>query len=112
MYLMLFHGRENPDQDMDDWRFNGPIIGDVNISWTYHTIKIHDPRDGDFFFLPIHDDMVVLNGKYYGDFEVVERSDFKKNFQDQVSRVISYRTAKDLVTKQQTNTKICQPQQQ
>src|SRR3546814_15424074 len=27
VYLHLFHGRNSPDQDMDDWGFDGPTIG-------------------------------------------------------------------------------------
>ena len=34
LYLGLFHGREDPRQRMDDWGFNGPMIGP--LQW-FHT---------------------------------------------------------------------------
>lgn len=27
VYLHLFHGRDDPDQEMDDWGFRGPTLG-------------------------------------------------------------------------------------
>ena len=27
MYLRLFHGRTDPQQDMDDWGSDGPVLG-------------------------------------------------------------------------------------
>jgi len=36
LQLRLFHGRADPDEDMDDWGFDGPIIRDiVAIHFTY-----------------------------------------------------------------------------
>ena len=30
MYLRLYHGRSNPDQDMDEWGFVGPTFGPLS----------------------------------------------------------------------------------
>ena len=27
LYIRLFHGRTDPNQDMDDWGFDGPVLG-------------------------------------------------------------------------------------
>ena len=34
MYLRLYHGRTDPNQQMDDWGFGGPIIGPLSCSNT------------------------------------------------------------------------------
>jgi hypothetical protein len=30
VYLHLFHGRKDPDEQMDDWGLEGPVIGPLN----------------------------------------------------------------------------------
>jgi len=40
--LLLFHGRKNPEQDMDDWGFDAPLIrGITSMSCTYGHIRFH-----------------------------------------------------------------------
>lgn len=34
LYVGFYHGRENPDEDLDDWGFDGPVIGP--LQW-WHT---------------------------------------------------------------------------
>ncbi len=43
LYLGLFHGRDTPDADMDDWGFVGPIIGPLEYAHTTYAseIKLH-----------------------------------------------------------------------
>jgi hypothetical protein len=31
LYLELYHGRDNVNDDMDDWGFDGPIIGPLEL---------------------------------------------------------------------------------
>ena len=81
-YIELLHGRKDPEEHMEDWGFNGPIIGPV--SWVHMTYMSHlrfrfnstkaarengfnDPDDHD---LNIVDDMIELDGNYYGDFSI------------------------------------------
>ncbi|HGF1398125.1 TPA: hypothetical protein ACF8SI_003108, partial [Legionella pneumophila] len=41
MKLRLYHGRNNPEQEMDDWGFEGAILNDVDgIIWTYGVPRI------------------------------------------------------------------------
>ena len=34
-YMKLFHGRNTPDEDLDDWGADGPIIGP--LQWVHTT---------------------------------------------------------------------------
>lgn len=69
MYLRLFHGRENPDDEIEDWGLEGPVIGPVYISGTYCSLRVNMEH------LPRIDDMLYYNGIYYGDFEILEKED-------------------------------------
>ena len=82
MYLGLFHGRENPRQKMDDWGFNGPMIGPLrwvhttytkniriefeSVSDAAHILDVHSVEH----FLELNGDLLVFAGKYYGDWTV------------------------------------------
>jgi hypothetical protein len=75
IYLKLMHGRDNPDQQMHDWGFDGPVLGPFEAAhFTYATHVRCFPKgsDGDTEALELcyHDDMLVYQGKYYGDFEI------------------------------------------
>lgn len=76
-YISLFHGRKDPNQDLEGWGEQGPIIGPINISWTYGDIKIHPAnwQDDTFTSLPVVEHMVKLYGMYYGDFEILTAGD-------------------------------------
>src|SRR6266540_2029269 len=39
LYLALFHGRKTPDEDMEDWGFDGPMIGP--LSYVHTTYRSH-----------------------------------------------------------------------
>ena len=77
VFIALYHGRNTADEVLDDWGFNGPIIGPVNVSWTYGNVKLHPVDWSAMEFLPTSDDMVKFEGKYYGDFEIVYADDLK-----------------------------------
>jgi hypothetical protein len=84
LYLELQHGREHPTQPMNGWGFDGPLIGPLNWCHTIYatTVRIEfqsvedelqyfdeacfpDARDMEIF-----EDLLVHNGKYYGDWTV------------------------------------------
>ena len=69
MYLELFHGRNFPDEHLDDWGFEGPIIGPFdNAHGTYTThMKLWSERLQATYEVPFHDDMIEYDGKYFGD---------------------------------------------
>ena len=81
MYLGLFHGRHDPDDQMIDWGFNGPLIGPLEFVHTTYTndIKLGFEKDADakrYFptqiehLLNINGDMVLFADKFYGDWTV------------------------------------------
>jgi hypothetical protein len=72
MYLRLYHGRQDPPEEMDDWGFVGPTFGPLSCYvHTYCcTFRIHDDGSTDELWLPVHDDMIHWDGCFYGDMEV------------------------------------------
>lgn len=75
MYISLYHGRVDPNQNMDFWGTYGPIIGPVNIVVTYGQIKLIDPATDELEFCNLVDGMIYLDGIYYGDMEIWDNSD-------------------------------------
>lgn len=75
LYIRLFHGRDDPEEVLDDWGFDGPLIGPVGITWTYGTVKLHPPSWDDMEFLPTKNGLVAYQGKFYGDFEIFSDGD-------------------------------------
>jgi hypothetical protein len=77
MYLKPLHGRDYPDQQLNDWGFDGPWIGPLEaVHDTYRT-------DTAFYFLDAPEgaeeagpanffvgDLLLVDGKYYGDYEI------------------------------------------
>lgn len=72
MYIGMFHGRKTPDEEVEGWGFNGPVIGP--LKWVHTTYRDHirfchvDDHDG--VDLTFFEDMLMYDGKYYGDFTV------------------------------------------
>lgn len=73
VYLKLLHGRDNPAQDMQDWGYDGPMLGPfeaIHITYRDHIRCI--AKDADEVELGFTDDMLTYQGKHYGDFEIAE----------------------------------------
>jgi hypothetical protein len=75
VYIKLFHGRKDPNQNMDDWGDPGPILGP--FQWVHGTYcndlklgDINSPSDS-LGELPIYKDLVYYDGVFYGDFSVI-----------------------------------------
>lgn len=70
LYIRLFHGRENMDEKLDDWGWEGPILGPYEgIQLTYGThIKMH--KADHFEDLGIAEDLIYYDNYYYGDAEI------------------------------------------
>lgn len=73
MYLELFNGRHSPDEILDDWGFEGPIIGPIDFVHTTYglTVKIslRSSQDGVSIFSTVKECLLVF-GAYYGDWTV------------------------------------------
>lgn len=82
VYLELYHGRQDPKEDLDDWGSEGPILGPLNsVCTTYlQTIRLLRFTDengerlsGDDIvecFMAVYDDMLYYDGVFYGDWAV------------------------------------------
>lgn len=64
--LRLFHGRDDPEANLDDWGFEGPVLGPIDaVQFTYGSIVLYVHPDR--FELPRVDDLLLYDGKFYGD---------------------------------------------
>lgn len=72
MYLRLFHGRTDPNQEMDDWGFAGPVFGPLSCYvHTYCcTFRIHAEAGNEELWLDMHDSMIHWDGCFYGDLTI------------------------------------------
>jgi hypothetical protein len=75
VYLKLLHGRTDPNEQLEDWGFDGPVLGPfeaVHFTYTTHVRCFPKGSDGDAEAIELcyHDDLLVHDGKYYGDFEI------------------------------------------
>jgi hypothetical protein len=95
LYLGLFHGRDAIDEILDDWGFDGPVIGPLDYVHTTYAadvkLRFVDGRDAVRHFpatgfitdlasgrrtpcaeavLSIADDLIVFDGRYFGDWTV------------------------------------------
>lgn len=77
--ISLFHGRNTPTEQLEDWGFLGPIIKNVGFAWTYGCLKIFDIQPdgslGEMILLPQTNGLIALGSKYYGDFELISNTD-------------------------------------
>jgi hypothetical protein len=99
--LSLYHGRNTPNEQLDGWGFDGEIITNIGIGWTYGSIKLLGLNENgecvDMEVLPMVEDMVYFNGKYYGDFEILSMNDPLVNNPDWVK--IDFATAQAIINK-------------
>lgn len=82
LYLGLFHGRNDPDQSLNDWGINGLIIDSLeHVHTTYAThiklefinqadIKKYGFHPGAMIDLDIDSGMVMFQNHWYGDWTV------------------------------------------
>jgi hypothetical protein len=64
--LKLFHGRNSPDDVLDDWGFDGPCLGPFEfLAFTYGSLRL-GTLDPDFFLETV-DDLFFYDGQFYGD---------------------------------------------
>jgi hypothetical protein len=78
VYMELFHGRKDPNQEMDDWGEPGPILECQYVHTTYsHDIKIGDNSPAE---LLIRHGMIYYGGLWYGDWSVfVPSGEFRES---------------------------------
>lgn len=73
LYIRLFHGRADPEQDMDEWGSDGPVLGPYNfVHTTYGSIVRLGCKDDSCDELFLYEDMLYYDGVYYGDWSVFD----------------------------------------
>lgn len=86
LYIRLFHGRIDPEQEMDDWGSDGPVFGPFDFVHTTYTSFVRLGRkDGTCNELNAFQDMLYYDGIYYGDWSIFD-SDVLKKSEFRVSR--------------------------
>lgn len=103
VYLHLFHGRNTPDEDLEDWGFDGGILGpfqylhmtycsDLKFSMEEAAYRKAFPEDTNPYVcegqveghLETTEGLIVYQGKYYGDLSICTRDiliqDFPESF--------------------------------
>ena len=73
VFIHLLHGRDDPDEDLQGWGFTGPILGPfecIHVTYRDHFRCIRSAATGEEIELRFHDDLLVHENKYYGDYEI------------------------------------------
>jgi hypothetical protein len=71
VYIRLFHGRDTPEENLEDWGFDGPVLGPLNWVQTTYRSHIKIGFEGDWIAdLEYVEDLVYYDGKLYGDWSV------------------------------------------
>lgn len=74
LYIRLFHGRDYPEEELDDWGHDGPVLGPFDdMSVTYlSSIRffegIHE------YWVHVENDLFFYDGKYYGDWSIFPKN--------------------------------------
>ena len=84
LYIRLFHGRTDPEQDMDDWGTDGPVFGPYNYvhtTYSHHLKRGKSDNYSDELYVN-QEDLLYYDGVYYGDWsvfdaQVLEKSQFQ-----------------------------------
>ena len=83
IFIHLYHGRKDPEQQMEDWGEDGPVIGPFDwFHGTYFsTFNFGTTKDGALWWLGDNkgfpEGLIYYDGMYYGDFEIVSTDDRK-----------------------------------
>lgn len=75
MYVSFYHGRNTVDQILDNWGEDGPIVGPLEVQWTYGTVKFYYDDEMHHVVTVPDGDMIPIDGKYYADFNVYTDED-------------------------------------
>ncbi len=81
LYIRLFHGRKDPNQDMNEWGSDGPVFGPYDyVHTTYANFIRMGKPDGNCDQLQvIEEDMLYYDNVYYGDWSVFTEKIFSQS---------------------------------
>lgn len=94
LYLGLFHGRVTPDEELNDWGLQGPVLGPI-LSASIgkgESVSVTD-MDGNLIQIPFVEDLLAYNGRYYGDrafFNPKQPVSFKPTHPDLLPMICEY----------------------
>ena len=72
LFLRLYHGRMSPHEKMQQWGTDGPTFGPLKyVHAAYLSTMQIGFLDGERVSFPIVGDLILWEGVYYGDFEVL-----------------------------------------
>jgi len=83
IYIHLYHGRKDPEEKLNDWGKDGPVIGPFDwFHGTYFsTFNFGTCNDDGIWWLSDNPGykhaLIYYDGMYYGDFEIVSQDDRK-----------------------------------
>ena len=90
----LYHGRFDPNEDLEGWGFNGPVLGPfpfyhVTYNSTAHTGDNNMIIAGKEEEIPYWDkeDLIFLYGSYYGDMSIISHDDINISLDDNLSMI-------------------------
>ena len=72
MYLRLFHGRSDPNQDMDEWGSYGPVLGPYELIHSAYAFSLELGNNDTCDELFYHGGMVYYDGIYYANWTVFD----------------------------------------
>ena len=93
IYIQLFHGHHTADEQLEDWGFEGPLLGP--FPWYHITygcdVKLGDDPiivGGEEIEFPVHDSngFIPFLGAFYGDMSIVDGDSILKN-EDSIKRL-------------------------
>ena len=73
-YLMLWHGRTDVTEEMNNWGENGPVFGPFPFFHMTYRCEIAFSQECGHL-LKIVDDLVYYDGVYYGDWSFFDQPD-------------------------------------
>ena len=73
-YLMLWHGRTDRNEEMNNWGEQGPVFGPFPFFHMTYSCEIAFSQECGHL-LKIVDDLVYYDGKYYGDWSFFDEMD-------------------------------------
>jgi len=80
IYIQLLHGRKDPDEDMNEYGFDGPCIGPFDWMHVIYNIDFQLTREGPPYvewWVSFVGDLLYYDGAYYGDWEIVDESSMR-----------------------------------
>jgi hypothetical protein len=77
VWVELFHGRDSEDEELDDWGFDGPVVGPFDFVQNTYGIDIRGIRkskdnEEEIHEFPMKDGLIQYDGKWYGDYSVFD----------------------------------------